>query len=171
VDLQLDTLTQAGCQRMFCEKVSGTGHQRPELLRMLEQLRAGDTVVVWKPDRLARSTRDLLATVETIREAGATFRSLSEPWADTTSHGGKFILTVFAGMAEFERELIRERTRVGREVAKRRGVRFGRPKKMHVEQRDLAVRLRAEGKSVKEVANIFGVHVSTIYRLSDLSIV
>jgi DNA invertase Pin-like site-specific DNA recombinase len=171
VDLQLDALTQAGCQRMFCEKVSGAGHQRPELLRMLEQLRAGDTVVVWKLDRLARSTRDLLATVEAIRAAGATFRSLSEPWADTTSHGGKFILTVFAGMAEFERELIRERTRAGREVAKRRGVRFGRPKKLNVEQRDLAVRLRAEGKSAKEVANIFGVHVSTIYRLSDLSTV
>ena len=72
-------------------------------------------------------------------------------------------------MAEFERELIRERTRAGQEVAKKRGVRFGRPKKMNVEQRDLAVRLRAEGKSVREVANIFGVHVSTIYRLSDLS--
>jgi DNA invertase Pin-like site-specific DNA recombinase len=170
VDLPLDALTQAGCQRMFCEKVSGAGHQRPALLRMLEQLRAGDTVVVWKLDRLARSTRDLLATVETIRAAGATFRSLSEPWADTTSQGGKFILTVFAGMAEFERELIRERTRAGREVAKRRGVRFGRPKKLNVEQRNLAVRLRAEGKSVKEGANIFGVHVSTIYRLTDLGI-
>jgi DNA invertase Pin-like site-specific DNA recombinase len=170
VDLQLDALTQAGCQRLFCEKVSGAGPQRPELLRMLEQLREGDTVVVWKLDRLARSTRDLLATVETIRAAGATFRSLSEPWADTTSHGGKFILTVFAGMAEFERELIRERTRAGRDVAKRRGVRFGRPKKLNVEQRELAVRLRVEGKSVKEVAHIFGVHASTIYRLFDLRI-
>jgi DNA invertase Pin-like site-specific DNA recombinase len=170
VDLQLDALTQAGCQRLFCEKVSGAGHQRPELLRMLEQLRKGDTVVVWKLDRLARSTRDLLATVETIRAAGATFRSLSEPWADTTSHGGKFILTVFAGMAEFERELIRERTRAGRDMAKRRGVRFGRPKKLNVEQRNLAVRLRAEGKSIKEVAHIFGVHVSTIYRLANLGI-
>jgi hypothetical protein len=96
VDLQLDALMQAGCRRLFCDKVSGVGRHRPELLRMLEQLREGDTVVVWKLDRLARSTRELLATVETIREAGATFRSLSEPWADTTSHGGKFILTVFA---------------------------------------------------------------------------
>jgi DNA invertase Pin-like site-specific DNA recombinase len=170
LDLQLDALTQAGCQRLFCEKVSGAGHQRPELLRMLEQLRAGDTVVVWKLDRMARSTRDLLATVETIQAAGATFRSLSEPWADTTSHGGQFILTVFAGMAECERELIRERTHAGREGAKRRGVRFGRPKKLHVEQGELALRLRAEGKSVKEVAHIFGVHVSTIYRLFDLRI-
>jgi DNA invertase Pin-like site-specific DNA recombinase len=136
---------------------------------MLEQLRAGDMVVVWKLDRLARSTRELLATVETIRDAGATFRSLSEPWADTTSHEGKFILTVFTGMAEFERGLIRERTRAGREMAKRRGVRFGRPQKLNGEPRDLAARLRAEGTSVKEVAHIFGVHVSTIYRLSDVA--
>ena len=128
-------------------------------------------MVVWRLDRLARSTRDLLATVETIREAGATFRSVSEPWADTTSHGGKFILTVFAGMTEFQRELIRERTRAGREVAKRRGVRFGRPKKMNVEQRDLAIRLLTEGKSVKEVVKTFRVHVSTIYRLSDVATV
>ena len=128
-------------------------------------------MVVWRLDRLARSTRDLLATVETIREAGATFRSVSEPWADTTSHGGKFILTVFAGMTEFQRELIRERTRAGREVAKRRGVRFGRPKKMNVEQRDLAIRLLTEGKSVKEVVKTLGVHVSTIYRLSDVATV
>jgi hypothetical protein len=108
---------------------------------MLEQLRQDDTVVVWKLDRLARSTRDLLETVETIREAGAAFRSLSEPWADTTSHGWRFIMTVFAGIAEFERDLIRERTHAGREVAKRRGVRFGRPPMMHVEQKDLAARL------------------------------
>src|SRR5215510_11279290 len=168
--MQLDLLRQANCERLFQEKHSGAVRDRVALGRLLEQLRAGDTVVVWKLDRLARSTRELLATVETIREAGATFRSLSEPWADTTSHGGKFILTVFAGMAEFERELIRERTRAGRDMAKRRGVRFGRPKKMNAEQRDLALRLRAEGKSVKEVANIFGVHVSTIYRLADLRI-
>jgi DNA invertase Pin-like site-specific DNA recombinase len=171
VDLQLEALTQEGCHRIFCEKVSGAGRQRPEWLRMLEQLREGDTVVVWKLDRLARPIRDLLATMETIREAGATFQSVSEPWADTTSHGGQFILTVFAGMAEFERELIRERTRAGREVAKRRSVRFGRPKKMNVEQQELAVRLLAEGKSVKEVAKAFGVYVSTISRLSDVATV
>jgi DNA invertase Pin-like site-specific DNA recombinase len=164
VDLQLDALTQAGCQRIFCEKVSGAGRPRPEWLRLLEHLRAGDTVVVWKLDRLARSTRDLLEAMERIREADATFRSLSEPWADTTSHGGTFILTVFAGMAEFERALIRERTRAGRDVAKRCGVRFGRPPKLNAEQQQLVARLLAEGMSVKDVAKTFGVHVSTIYR-------
>ena len=167
LELQLEALKQAGCNRIFREKASGAGGRPPEFLRMLDQLREGDTVVVWKLDRLARSTRDLLETLETIREAGAKFQSLSEPWADTTSHGGKLIMTVFAGIAEFERDLIRERTRAGREAAKRGGVRFGRPKKINADQKDLAARLRAEGKSAKEVAKTFGVHVSTIYRLYE----
>jgi DNA invertase Pin-like site-specific DNA recombinase len=80
---------------------------------------SGDTIVVWKLDRLARSTRDLLETMETIREAGGRFRSLSEPWADTTTHAGKMIMTIFAGIAEFERDLIRERTGAGREAARK----------------------------------------------------
>ncbi len=132
---------------------------------MLDQLREGDTVIIWKLDRLARSTRDLLDIVESIRGAGADFQSLSEPWADTTSHAGKMILTVFAGIAEFERELIRERTGTGREAAKRRGVRFGRPKKLNEEQERLAKRLVAEGTSVQQIAKTFGVHTSTIYRI------
>ena len=86
VDLQLDSLTKVGCQRILCEKVSGAGRPRPEWLRLLEHLHAGDTVVVWTPDRLARSTRDLLETIKRIREAGATFRSVSEP-GDTISLG------------------------------------------------------------------------------------
>jgi hypothetical protein len=88
-------------------------------------------VIVWRLDRLARSTRDLLETMETIREAGARFRSLSEPWADTTTHAGKLIMTVFAGIAEFERGLIRERTSAGREAVRRRGIHFGRPRKLN----------------------------------------
>jgi DNA invertase Pin-like site-specific DNA recombinase len=96
---------------------------------MLDQIRAGDTIVVWKLDRLARSTRNLLETMESIREARAKFQSLSEPWADTTTRAGKMIMTIFAGIAEFERDLIRERTSAGREAAQKRGVRFGRPPK------------------------------------------
>jgi DNA invertase Pin-like site-specific DNA recombinase len=88
---------------------------------MLDQLREGDVIVVWKLDRLARSTRDLLETMETIRDGGARFQPLSEPWADTTTHAGKMIMTVFAGIAEFERDLIRERTKAGRDAAKCRG--------------------------------------------------
>ena len=133
---------------------------------MLDQIRDGDVLVVWKLDRLARSTRDLLETMEMIREAGTKFQSISEPWADTTSHAGKMIMTVFAGIAEFERDLIRERTGAGREAARKRGVQFGRPRKLNSEQEQLVRRLLDEGKSVKDLARTFDVHIATIYRLA-----
>jgi DNA invertase Pin-like site-specific DNA recombinase len=167
LDLQLQALKKAGCEKIFQEKVSGVERQRPEFLRMLDQIREGDIVVVWKLDRLARSTRNLLEIMDTLREAGAGFQSLCEPWADTTTAAGKMIMTVFAGIAEFERELIRERTAAGRVAAKNRGVRFGRPLKLNSEQQKLAHRLIAEGKPVSEIAKIFGVHVTTIYRMSS----
>jgi len=162
--LQIEVLQNAGCDRIFKEKTSGKNRNRPELRRMLDQLRKNDTVVIWKLDRLARSTRDLLEIVEIIKNTEAGFRSLSEPWADTTSPAGKMILTVLAGIAEFERELIRERTKAGRESAKRRGVLFGRPQKLNKEQKELINRLSGEENSVKQIAKTFGVHVSTIYR-------
>jgi DNA invertase Pin-like site-specific DNA recombinase len=166
LDIQIAALKKAGCQRIFREKVSGAYRQRPELQRLLDQLRAGDTLVVWRLDRLARSTRDLLDITETIHGADASFQSISEPWADTTTNAGKMILTVFAGIAEFERGLIRERTGVGRAAAKAHGVRFGRPRKLNAEQRALALRLFHEGKSVGEIAKTFRVHGVTIYRLA-----
>ena len=166
LDLQLQALKKAGCQKVFREKVSGASRQRPEFQQMLNQLREGDTVIVWRLDRLARSTRHLLETMETIREAGARFQSLSEPWADTTTHAGKMIMTVFAGIAEFERDLILERTQAGRIAAKTKGVRFGRPPKLNPEQLKLAQRLIEEGKAAHEIADTFNVHVATIYRLS-----
>ena len=166
LDLQLRALRKAGRQKIFREKVSGFDRQRPEFQRMLGQIRTGDTVVVWRLDRLARSTRDLLNTMETINEAGGKFQSLSEPWADTTSHAGKMIMTVFAGVAEFERDLIRERTTAGREAAKQRGVRFGRPRKLSADQVEVASQLLAEGKAVRDIARTFKVHEATIYRLA-----
>ena len=169
LDLQLETLRKAGCRRVFQEKASGAraGRTRPELARLLEQLREEDVVVVWKLDRLARSTRDLLEIMATIQSAGAGFRSLSEPWADTTTHAGKLMMTIFAGIAEFERALIAERTSAGRTAAQARGVRFGRPPKFNAEQRRLARRLMEEGKSVGEVARTFAVHPATVYRLAS----
>jgi DNA invertase Pin-like site-specific DNA recombinase len=166
LDLQLQALKKAGCRRIFQEKISAGTRNRPEFQRMLDQIREDDIVVVWKLDRLARSTRDLLETVETIRGAGGKFQSLSEPWADTTSHAGKMIMTIFAGIAEFERDLIRERTGAGRKAAKKRGVLFGRPPKLIPDQRQLARRLVSEGKSVREIASVFNVHAATIYRLA-----
>jgi DNA invertase Pin-like site-specific DNA recombinase len=166
LEVQLRTLKKAGCQKIFREKASGATRQRPEFQRMLDQIRPGDIIVVWKLDRLARSTRDLLNTMETISEAGAKFESLSEPWANTTTHVGKMIMTVFAGIAEFERDLIRERTGAGREAARKRGVQFGRPRKLNPDQRKLAGQLLAEGKAVKDIARTFEVHEATIYRLA-----
>ena len=147
LEIQQQKLKQAGCKRIFQEKVSGAHRQRPELAKMLEQLREGDTIIVWKLDRLARSTRDLLEISDVISQAGAGLKSLSEPWADTTTPAGRMVLTVFAGLAEFERELIRERTGTGRIAAMKRGVRFGRPPSLKADQAVLARRLLEEGKS------------------------
>ncbi len=164
LDIQVNALKQAGCRIIFQEKLSGAHRQRPELAKLLEQLREGDAVVIWKLDRLARSTRDLLDIADATAKAGAGLKSLSEPWADTTSPAGRMVLTVFAGIAEFERELIRERTGTGRTAAMKRGVRFGRPASLSGEQAMLAKRLIDEGKSAKEVAKTFGVNRSTVYR-------
>jgi DNA invertase Pin-like site-specific DNA recombinase len=168
LDIQLQKLKEAGCRRIFQEKASGARRERPELAKMLEHLREGDTIAVWKLDRLARSTRDLLEISDTITQAGAGLKSLSEPWADTTSAAGRMVLTVFAGLAEFERALIRERTGMGRIAALKRGVRFGRPSRLSPDQALLAKRLLDEGKSAKEVAKTFGVHKTTIYRTTAM---
>jgi DNA invertase Pin-like site-specific DNA recombinase len=164
LEIQQQKLKQAGCKRIFQEKVSGAHRQRPELARMLEQLRDGDTVIVWKLNRLARSTRDLLEISDVIAQTGAGLKSLSEPWADTTTPAGRMVLTVFAGLAEFERELIKKRTGTGRTAAMKRGVRFGRPSSLKADQAALARRLLAEGRSAREAAKTFGVHKATIYR-------
>ena len=117
LDRQRAALRAAGCQRLYEEKISGARRDRPQLARLLQHLREGDVVVATRLDRLARSTRDLLDLAESLNRAGAGLRSLAEPWADTTSPAGKMVLTVFAGIAEFERALIAERTRSGRIAA------------------------------------------------------
>ena len=162
---QIALLKKAGCKEVFEEKISGAKKSRPELEKLLEKVREDDTLIVCKLDRLARSTHHLLEIVETLRNKGASFYSLGEPWADTTSHAGKMIMTIFAGIAEFERDLIRERTSVGREAAMKRGVRFGCPRKLSPEQKELILKLREEGKSATELAKTFNVDRSTIYRL------
>jgi len=162
--LQRTVLKNTGCERVYEEKVSGAKRSRPELNRMLDQLRSGDVVVVSRLDRLARSTCDLLEIAGQLKEVGAGLRSLHEPWADTTSPAGRMVLTVFAGIAEFERELIQERTGSGRVAAKARGVRFGRPTKLSGDQIKLAQRLIGEGRPIPEVAKILKVHRTTLYR-------
>ncbi|EJE8516545.1 recombinase family protein [Vibrio parahaemolyticus] len=158
-------LTAAGCSRLFAEKITGTRRDRPELARLLDHLRPGDVVTVTRLDRLARSTRDLLDIAEQIQAAGAGLRSLAEPWADTTSPAGRMVLTVFAGIAEFERSLIIDRTRSGRQAAKAKGVKFGPPPTLSPEQIAHARALvDQEGRTVKEAAALLGVHRSTLYR-------
>ncbi len=163
--LQRAALKEAGCKRVFEEKISGAKRDRPELARMLDGIREADVVVVTRLDRLARSTRDLLDIAERLKEGSAGLRSIAEPWADTTSPAGRMVLTVFAGIAEFERSLIHERTSSGRTAAQARGVRFGRPSALTVEQVALGQRLVDEGKSVREVARvILKCHPATLYR-------
>ena len=161
---QRSELTAAGCSRVFAEKITGTRRDRPELDRLLDHLRTGDVVTVTRLDRLARNTRDLLDIAERIRQAGAGLRSLAEPWADTTSPAGRMVLTVFAGIAEFERSLIVERTRNGRAAALERGVKFGPPPRLSGEHIDQARGLVDGGLTVKEVASLLGVHRATLYR-------
>jgi DNA invertase Pin-like site-specific DNA recombinase len=104
--------------------------------------------------------------MEIVRGTGGKFQSFSEPWADTTSHAGKMIMAIFAGIAEFERDLNRERTGAGREASQKAGVQFGRPPKLTPDQRQLARRLVSQGKTVREIASVSNVHAATIYRLA-----
>ena len=158
-------LSDIGCLRIFEEKVSGAKRDRPELGRLLDHLRAGDVVTVTRLDRLARSTSDLLHIAERIKDTGAGLRSLAEPWADTTSPAGRMVLTIFAGIADFERSLIGERTSAGRAAALARGVRFGPRPALSAEQIVHARRLIAEeGLSVSEASRILNVHRATLYR-------
>lgn len=159
-------LRAAGCGRIFTEKITGIRRARPQLDRMLDHLRAGDVIVVTRLDRLARSILDLLDIVERLSEAGAGLRSLAEPWADTTTPAGRIVLTVFGGMAEFERSLIVERTSSGRAAAKTRGTKFGRKPKLEPAQLKHIYQLVDDGKaSRQEIADLFGIDRSTLYRL------
>ncbi len=164
LDVQLSRLIEAGCELFFEEKVSGVAKKRPQLEAMLGQLRKDDVVVVTKLDRLARSTAELLRIAEALNEKNAGLQSLDEPWADTTTPAGKMIMTVFGGIAEFERSLILTRTQEGREAAQARGVAFGRPSKLKPDQKDVVRDLIKSGQSIAAVARTFNVHPATIYR-------
>ena len=165
LDQQRAALKAAGCKRVFEEKASGAQRGRRELAKMLDHLQPGNVVTVTRLDRLARSTRDLLDIAERIREAEAGLRSLAEPWADTTTPAGRMVLTVFAGIADFERSVIAERTSAGRVAAKARGVRFGPSPSLSAEQIAHARQLiDQDNKPVVEIARLLGVHRATLYR-------
>ena len=166
LDAQVARIEAAGASKLFKEKVSGAKRDRVQLDKMLAALNAGDVVIVTRLDRLARSTRDLLNILGVVADKGAAFRSLGDGWADTTTAHGRLMLTVLAGLAEFERELIRSRTGEGRARAKARGVKLGRRFKLTQHQRDEAVRRRDAGEeSMTEIARSYNVSHSMISRL------
>jgi DNA invertase Pin-like site-specific DNA recombinase len=169
LDAQLAQLKAAGVNKIFREKVSGARADRAELARLMRSLGPGDTVLITRLDRLARSTRDLLNILAGIADKGAGFRSLGDAWADTTTAHGRLMLTVLGGLAEFERDLIRARTGEGRERAKARGVRLGRKPKLTPHQIREALRRRDAGEPLTEIARSYNVSHSTISRLRTSS--
>jgi DNA invertase Pin-like site-specific DNA recombinase len=164
LDAQKDALEAAGAEKIFTEKKTGKNRQRPELEKLLEQLRADDVVIVMKYDRLARSLRDLIDIVEIIRENNAGFRSLSED-IDTTTPAGRLVFHVFGSIAEFERERIVERTKEGLEAARKRGRVGGRPPSLSPDQRLEVRRMRDEDeRSIADIARLFKVSRRTVER-------
>ena len=164
-DLQLDALWGAGCKRVYEESASGARRDRPELAAALDYMREGDTLVVWKLDRLARSTRQLIETVEDLQARDIGIRCLTQDGLDTTTPGGRLIFQVFAAMAEFERETTLERTRAGLDAARARGRVGGRPPALSEEDLRMARSLLRDPEiTVTAVARRLGVAPATLYR-------
>lgn len=164
LDLQKDALQKASCQRIFEEKRSGGTIQREELMRALDILRAGDTLVVWRLDRLGRSLRHLIELINSLEERGIGFKSLTEA-IDTTTSTGKLVFHIFGALSEFERNLIKERTKAGLEAARARGRKGGRPKVLSAEEIKMAVSLYEEKKhSVISICKTLNISKPTLYK-------
>lgn len=167
LNMQVDALRQEGCEKIFSEIASGAKSDRPELAKMLEHVRKDDVIVIWKLDRLGRSLKDLVILVGDLMERGVGLRSLNDP-VDTTTSQGRLIFNIFASLAEFERDLTRERTMAGLEAARARGRKGGRPKGLSAQAKKTAIAaasLYREGKlSVAEIAKNLDISKATLYR-------
>jgi len=162
--LQIDALKKAGCEKIFTDEMSGAKSERPGLREALSFVRQGDTLVVWRLDRLGRSLKDLIDRVEELKGRQVQFRSLNEN-IDTSSSGGKFMFHIFSALAEFERDLIRERTMAGLIAARARGRLGGRPKIMPREKIKMAASLMKDPSlSVKDICRNLGISRTTLYR-------
>jgi len=168
--LQIDALRKAGCDEIYQEAQPGDSSNRPQLSSALERLQAGDTLVVWKLDRLARSISQLISTLESLEMRGVQFRSLTEA-VDTTNASGKLLFHLFGALAEFERSLIRERTVAGLAAARERGRVGGRPRALSAERRNELIRERRQNPSISvaQLAQQYGTSPSTTYRCLRVS--
>ena len=162
-DLQRDALRSANCDRIFEDRISGKVASRPGLKQALKHINKGDTLVVWKLDRLGRSVKNLIALISALHDRGAHFRSLTDS-IDTSSAMGRFFFHVMSALAEMERELIVERTLAGLAAARAKGRTGGRPKALNPQEREQASRLLAQGHSRQQLAIIYGVGLSTLYK-------
>ena len=163
LSLQLDALKQAGCEKIYQDQASGAKAARPGLQEALTYIRQGDTLVVWRLDRLGRSLKHLIETVTTLEEQGIGFQSLQES-IDTTTSSGRLIFHIFGALAEFEQQLIRERTQAGLKAARARGRKGGRPKSLDTKKVQLLYKLYDERThTIKEICGILGVSKSTLY--------
>jgi DNA invertase Pin-like site-specific DNA recombinase len=164
LDLQLDALKRSGCEKIYDDRMSGAKAERPGLTQALEQCRSGDTLVVWRLDRLGRSLANLIELAATLEAKGIGLKSCQES-IDTNTSGGKLIFHMFGALAEFERNLLRERTRAGIDAARARGRSGGRAKKLDTKQRNLCLKLYDEKQhQVKDICNMLNVSRSTLYR-------
>jgi DNA invertase Pin-like site-specific DNA recombinase len=164
LNLQQDALTQAGCEKVFTDTISGSQDERLGLSEALSHLRAGDTLVVWRLDRLGRSLRHLIETVTELSQRGIGFRSLTEQ-IDTTTSGGKLVFHVFGALAEFERDLIRERTQAGLRAARARGRVGGRPKALDPKKVELLQQLYADpANAIDDICRTLRISRTTLYR-------
>lgn len=168
LDWQIDALTKEGCDRIFQEKFTGTRKGRPELLRMMDMLREGDTVIICELTRLSRSVKDLFDLVEQVEKAGANIKSLKEPWLDTTTPQGRLLFTIFSGVSQFERELIRERTMEGLASARARGRMGGRPGKDKKIVEQALTLYDSKAYSVDEISKTTGISRATLYKYVNL---
>lgn len=166
LDAQLEQLQASGCVKTYREKATGAKIERRELQRMLKHLVTGDVVTVTRIDRLARSTFDLFSIVKGITDAGGQFRSLAEPWADSSTSTGRLMLAVLGGLADVERDLIRTRTAEGRSRATARGQHMGRPSALTAQQAAEARQRRQDGATLQELADSYNVSKATISRLA-----
>ena len=167
LDLQRDALQKAGCGRLFEDKASGSSSQREGLAKALESLREADTLVVWKLDRLGRSLKHLVETVQQLEGRGIGFQSLQES-LDTTTSGGKLVFHVFAALAEFERDLIRERTQAGLSAARARGRQGGRPKGRNEAKRAAAIALSQDkSRPIKDICTMLRISRTSFYRYTN----